>query len=140
MVNILLTTAVLIASKLVAGASIPDTQTNISKRQDDDNRNICYGDNKKQYPNKFLNIEMFAQRSRINRIGFKTINPNRCYVMPTTGSCLLNGGTPGEGTIMFCTGTNCDGYCRAQPRQVWYTPGDMQKDIGGLANSVYWTI
>ncbi|OMH80017.1 hypothetical protein AX774_g6558 [Zancudomyces culisetae] len=139
MVNILLTTAILISSKLVAGASIPDTQTNISKRQDDDNRNFCSVGSVYQIPGKTLDLELYSQSYFRGRIGFKTVTPNRCYEVPPIDSSKLNGGTPGEGTITFCTGKRCDGSCRSESRQVWYTPADMQYGIGGLVNSVYWS-
>ncbi|OMH84294.1 hypothetical protein AX774_g2187 [Zancudomyces culisetae] len=148
MVNILLTSALLIASSFVASSNIPDVQladANTPNAQiaqasgeADYKLNHC-GCHHHHHHHKTLAIEMFGERLMKNRVGFKTIRPDKCYRLPNINSCLLDGGKPGEGIIMFCTGSKCNGSCRSLPRLKWYTPGDMNFDIGGHANSVYWT-
>ncbi|OMH81048.1 hypothetical protein AX774_g5501 [Zancudomyces culisetae] len=127
MVNILLTSALLISSKLVAGANIPDGQianANVTiagaqaanaDGEADYKLKHCgchhhydhgHDHHHHHHHHKSMNIEMFNTNYYRNGIGSKTIHPGRCYHLPNIDSCRLDGGAPGEGTVKFCTGHN----------------------------------
>ncbi|OMH83522.1 hypothetical protein AX774_g2970 [Zancudomyces culisetae] len=96
--------------------------------------------NSQNPPQQSLEIEMFSSNYLKDKFDTIAIQPGACYGLPNINSCMLDGGKPGEGTIKFCTGNNCDGKCHSGSRKTWLYPQHMLNDIGGSANSVIWTI
>ncbi|OMH85890.1 hypothetical protein AX774_g553 [Zancudomyces culisetae] len=133
MVNIQLTSALLIASSFVAGANIPNapmTDANGYGNNRPNSLECCHA--------RTLEIKMFNTNFYKDEVGTKTVKPNRCYNLPNINSCVLDGGEPGEGKIMFFTEDNCMGKGRSNLRSQWLYPGNMDGDLGGRAKSVLW--
>ncbi|OMH79720.1 hypothetical protein AX774_g6858 [Zancudomyces culisetae] len=151
MVNLLVISAFLLASGLAAGATIPsiqvsntngstENQANLYKRHDGGWGGGRGGSGGRGGGGPTMNIQMYMTSYYRDQINSVVIQPNCCYNLPNIDSSVLDGGSQGAGVITFCTGNNCGGNCVSSSRQNWLYPGNMQYDLGGRANSVYWSL
>ncbi|OMH81609.1 hypothetical protein AX774_g4933 [Zancudomyces culisetae] len=126
-----LTTALFITSTFAAGADIENTQ----KTEPNSYAGIEANNNLRAVN---LDIRTFKYNFYKGKPGRLVIEPNGCYNLASIRSAIIGGGRAGVGSIMFCTQKNCLGKCRVGMINRFYRPDNLQRDIGGLANSVLW--
>ncbi|OMH83798.1 hypothetical protein AX774_g2680 [Zancudomyces culisetae] len=130
MVNLFIKSAFLLASGFAAGANISSVQVPNTNGTAENSANHY-----KRYGGggPIMNIQMFNTCFYKGAIGSIKIQPNICYNLPSINSCILDGGNPGEGKIMFFTQNNCMGPGKSNLRSQWLYPGCMDGDLGGHA-------
>ncbi|OMH83877.1 hypothetical protein AX774_g2613 [Zancudomyces culisetae] len=85
-----------------------------------------------------LKVEMFLGNNHKERFKSIKIRPNKCYRIPSIKSARFQNGKPGKGWMVFCNSDDCGGKCLTESRKTWRGPKNIEKYIGGAANSMIW--